>query len=127
MTLRESKITLKMCLIQLVILAWDFSGKADPETGPICRELFWDVILCNRNGETEKRGSQCKCSSWLSHHCVHLLDQSCWDLLRSRVDHASELNTSGTKREHLFPGSHSLLVRGCPWDANSLALPGCPL
>lgn len=69
------------------------------------------MILCNRNGETEKRGSQCKCSSWLSHHCVHLLDQSCWDLLRSRVNHASELNTSGTKREHLFPRSHSLLVR----------------
>lgn len=34
-----------MCPIQLVILTWDISGKAaDPETGPIFRELFGDEI-----------------------------------------------------------------------------------
>lgn len=51
---------------------------------------------------------------------------TCWDLPRSCVDHASELNTSGIRREHLFPESHSLLLRGYPWAANPLALPVCP-
>lgn len=50
--------------------------------------------------------------------------QSFWDLLRSHVECASELNTSGTKEGTSIP--RLPLVKGRQWDADSLALPDCP-